>query len=140
MENRTLFPLFGRRHTPPCPSWTNTLPRHFRRGPASHKLFDFLPSIYPFYMFLAAKTFSVHRRVRNYYTKRTLNLTLNRGKILEAGKRDCRQTKPRHLYHSHMVTCEAPSRRCFPTFISSLPQNTIRRSCARHAALALLFS
>ena len=35
-------------------------------------------SIYPFYMFLAAKTFSVHRRVRNYYTKRILNLILNR--------------------------------------------------------------
>ena len=38
-------------------------------------------------MFLAAKTFSVHRRVRNYYTKRILNLTLNQGKIFAAEKR-----------------------------------------------------
>jgi len=66
--------------------------RHPCRGPASHKPFDFLPSIYPFYMFLGrrslgeggytAKTFSVHRRVRNHYTKRTLNLILNRKKFL----------------------------------------------------------
>ena len=29
----------------PCcqPTWMNTLPRHFRRGPASHEPFDFLP-------------------------------------------------------------------------------------------------
>ena len=46
-------------------------------------------------MFLAAKTFSVHRRVRNYYTKRTLNLTLNREKISAAGRRmDDRGTVP----------------------------------------------
>ena len=66
---------------PAMPTWTNTLPRHFRRGPASHKPFDFLPSIYPFYMFLAAKTLSVHRRVHNHYTKRILNLILNRKKF-----------------------------------------------------------
>ena len=36
-------------------TWTNTLPRHFCRGPASHKPFDLLPSIYPFYMFYTAK-------------------------------------------------------------------------------------
>ena len=42
----------------------------------------FLPSFYPFYMFYMAKTFSVHLRVRNHYTKRTLNLTLNRKKFL----------------------------------------------------------
>ena len=29
-----------------------------------------------------AKTFSVHRRVRNHYTKRILNLILNRKKFL----------------------------------------------------------
>ena len=63
-------------------TWTNTLPRHFCRGPASHKPFDFLPSFYPFYMFLAAKTFSVHRRVHNHCTKRILNLILNRKKLL----------------------------------------------------------
>ena len=69
---------------PWCQSiWTNTLPRHFCRGPASHKPFDFLSSIiYPFYMFLAAKTFSVHLRVRNHYNKRILNLILNRKKFL----------------------------------------------------------
>jgi hypothetical protein len=33
-------------------------------------------------MFYMAKTFSVHLRVRNHYTKRTLNLTLNRKKFL----------------------------------------------------------
>ena len=32
-----------------------------------------------------AKTFSVHRRVRNHYTKRILNLTLNRKKFLRWG-------------------------------------------------------
>jgi hypothetical protein len=37
------------------PTWTNPLPRHFRRGLASHKPFDFLPSIYTFYMFYTAK-------------------------------------------------------------------------------------
>ena len=47
---------------------------------------------YTFYMFLGrrslgeggytAKTFSVHRRVHNHYTKRILNLTLNRKKFL----------------------------------------------------------
>ena len=65
------------------PTWTNTLPRHFRRGPASHKPFDYFSSIiYPFYMFYTAKTFCVHRRVRNHYTKRILNLILNRKKFL----------------------------------------------------------
>ena len=69
------------------PTWTNTLPRHFCRGPASHRPFDFLPSFYPFYMFLAAKTFSAFstcpcRRVHNHYTKRILNLILNRKKFL----------------------------------------------------------
>ena len=64
------------------PTWTNTLPRHFCRGPANHKPFDFLPSIYPFYMFYTAKTFSVHRRVHNHCTKRILNLFLNRKKVL----------------------------------------------------------
>ena len=29
-----------------------------------------------------AKTFSVHRRVHNHYTKRTLNLILNRKEVL----------------------------------------------------------
>ena len=33
-------------------------------------------------MFLAAKTFSVHRRVLNHFTKRILNLILNRKKFL----------------------------------------------------------
>jgi len=82
---------------PWCQSpWTNTLPRHFRRGSASHKPFDFLSSIiYPFYMFLGhrslgeggytAKTFSASRRVRNHYTKRILNLILKRKKILQRG-------------------------------------------------------
>ena len=67
---------------PAMPTWTNTLPRHFCRGPASHKPFDFLPPFYTFYMFYTAKTFSVHRRVRNHYTKRILNLILNRKKFL----------------------------------------------------------
>ena len=40
------------------PPLTNTLPRHFRRGPASHKPFDFSPSFYTFYMFYTAKPFS----------------------------------------------------------------------------------
>ena len=73
------------------PPWTNTLPRHFRRGPASHKLFNFLSSISLLYI---AKTFSVHRRVHNHYTKRTLNLILNRKKSLRRendalGKQNC---------------------------------------------------
>ena len=77
------------------PTLTNTLPRHFRRGQASHKPFDFLPSFYTFYMFLGrrslgeggytAKTFSVHRRVHNHYSKRILNLILNRKKFLGQG-------------------------------------------------------
>ena len=50
-----------------------------------HKPFDFLSSIYPFYMFYTAKTFSVHRRVRNHYSKRILNLILNRKKFLRRG-------------------------------------------------------
>ena len=33
-------------------------------------------------MFLAAKTFSVLRRVHNHYSKRILNLILNRKKVL----------------------------------------------------------
>ena len=75
------------------PTWTNTLPRHFRRGAANHNPFDFLSSFYTFYMFLGrrslgeggytAMTFSVHRRVRNHYSKRTLNLTLNRKKFFQ---------------------------------------------------------
>ena len=32
-----------------------------------------------------AKTFTVHRRVRNHYTKRILNLILNRKKFLRRG-------------------------------------------------------
>jgi len=37
------------------PPWTNTLPRHFCRGPTSHKSFDFLPPFYTFYMFLGRR-------------------------------------------------------------------------------------
>ena len=74
---------------PWCQStWTNTLPRHFCRGPASHQPFDFLPYIYPFYMFYTAKPFSAFstcRRVRNHYSKRILNLILNRKKFLGRG-------------------------------------------------------
>jgi hypothetical protein len=33
-------------------------------------------------MFYTAKTFSVHRRVRNHFTKRILNLILNRKNFL----------------------------------------------------------
>ena len=83
------------RHTPPCPSWKNTLPRLFCRGPASRKPFDFLPSIYPFYMFLAAKTFSVHRRVHNHFTKRILNLILNRKKFFRQENETLDKQKPR---------------------------------------------
>ena len=41
-----------------------------------------------------AKTFSVHRRVHNHYTKRILNLILNRKKVLRRenetlGKQNC---------------------------------------------------
>ena len=79
------------------PTWTNALPRHFCRGPASHKLFDFLSSFYPFYMFRAAKTFSASRRVRNHYTKRTLNLTLNRKKFLRRGNDPLDKQKPRQI-------------------------------------------
>ena len=81
----------------PCcrPPWTDTLPRHFCRGQASHKPFDFLPSIYPFYMFYAAKTFSVHRRVHNHFTKRILNLILNRKKFLRRGNEALDKQKPR---------------------------------------------
>ena len=115
---------------PWCQSiWTNTLPRHFCRGPASHKSFDFLPSIYPFYMFLGrrlvrrslgggrslgeggytAKTFSVHRRVHNHFTKRILNLILNR-KNFAATKRDFRQAKLRGFRGMSLAVLDAPPR------------------------------
>ena len=77
------------------PTWTNTLPRHFCRGPASHKPFDFLPSSYTFYMFYTAKTFSVHFRVRNHYTKRILNLILNRKKFFGRENDPLDKQKPR---------------------------------------------
>ena len=44
-------------------------------------------------MFLAAKTFSVHRRVHNHFTKRILNLILNRKKFLRRRKWGFRQAK-----------------------------------------------
>ena len=77
------------------PTWTNTLPRHFCRGSAIHKPFDFLSPFYPFYMFLAAKTFTVHRRVHNHYTKPILNLILNRKKVLQRKNVALDKQKPR---------------------------------------------
>ena len=47
--------------------------------------FRLFPSFYPFYMFLAARTFSARRRVHNHFTKRILNLILNRKKFLRQG-------------------------------------------------------
>jgi len=99
------------RHAP----WANTLPRHFRRGPASHKPFDFLPSFYPFYMFYTAKTFSASRRVHNHYSKRILNLILNRKKFLRRENDALGKQKPRqncrgkssalHLLHKFRQLC-----------------------------------
>ena len=88
------------------PTWTNTLPRHFCRGPASHKPFDFLSSIYPFYMFLAAKTFSVHRRVRNHYSKRILNLILNRKKFFRRENDPLGRQKPRQNRREPSPPCK----------------------------------
>jgi hypothetical protein len=83
VENRSnLISTVWKTPYPGKPTWTNILPRHFCRGPASHNPFDSLPLFYPFYMFYTAKTFSVHRRVRNHYSKRILNLILNRKKFL----------------------------------------------------------
>ena len=62
----------------------------------------FLPSFYPFYMFLAAKTFSVHRRVHNHYTKRILNLILNRKKFFGRENDALDKQKPRQ-------NCREPS-------------------------------
>ena len=92
------------------PTWTNTLPRHFCRGPASHKPFDFLPSIYPFYMFLAAKTFSASRRVRNHYTKRILNLILNRKKFLQRKNDPLDKQKPRRNCRAKDTKFKTPPR------------------------------
>ena len=97
VENRSdLISTVWKTPYPAMPTWANTLPRHFRRGPASHKPFDFLSSIiYPFYMFYTAKTFSVHRRVRNHYSKRILNLILNRKKFLRRENDPLGRQKPR---------------------------------------------
>jgi hypothetical protein len=45
-------------------------------------------------MFYTAKTFSVHRQVRNHYSKRILNLILNRKKFLR-GENDTLGEKKR---------------------------------------------
>ena len=96
---------------PWCQStWANILPRHFRRGPASHKPFDFLPSIYPFYMFHTAKTFSVHRRVRNHYSKRILNLILNRKKFLRRENDPLDKQKPRRNCRAKDTKFKTPPR------------------------------
>ena len=112
MENRAdLISTVWKTPYPAMPTWTNTLPRHFCRGPASHKPFDFLPSIYPFYMFLGrrslgeggytAKTFSVHRRVHNHFTKRILNLILNRKKFFRRENDPLDKQKPRQNRTPH---------------------------------------
>jgi len=46
-------------------------------------------------MFLAAKTFSTSRRVHNHFTKRILNLILNRKKFLRRENDPLDKQKPR---------------------------------------------
>ena len=67
----------------------------------------FIPSFYPFYMFYTAKTFSVHRRVRNHYTKRTLNLILNRKRFLRRENDPLDKQKPRQIRREPSPPCKA---------------------------------
>ena len=48
-----------------------------------------------------AKTFSVHRRVHNHYTKRILNLILNRKKFLQRKNDPLDKKKPRQKLERH---------------------------------------
>ena len=60
-------------------------------------------------MFLAAKTFSVHRRVRNHYSKRILNLILNRKKFLQRGNGALGKQKPRQNPLPRQIQRATPS-------------------------------
>ena len=86
-------------------------------------------------MFYTAKTFSVHRRVRNHYTKRILNLILNRKKFSRQendtldkhnrGKTATAANPPRYTFSTNFVnsarglfTTLSPV--CHPNHVSSI--------------------
>ena len=60
-------------------------------------------------MFYTAKTFSVHRRVRNHYTKRILNLILNRKQFLWRGNDTLDKQKPRQNPLPRQIQRATPS-------------------------------
>ena len=95
-------------------------------------------------MFLAAKTFSVHRRVRNHYTKRILNLTLNRKNFLRRENETLDAQKPRQIRRAKDTKFKTPPRwrrsqlaaGCFDR-MRFLPQERVSESTGRRRAQGL---